>query len=327
MDDIRETSGIGSETPTDGDFGSDFESGLFDGDLENQQSAGQEAGEGAAEGLENQQPGGQQEKPENQPPDKVNSSAGAREGALGQGGTQQEGQPPAEQQQAKLEPVPMTYNGQQILLPAEAVQALRGALGMDPVALLQKGMNYDQKAERELRILDQFATASGMNRAQYLSQLEQMQKAEELKTEIEKVRGEFPEGTPDAALQEIAKNRIASRHAAIQQQAMQETAAVRQMQQRAQAAVQQAKAKSLEKEWDRYEAETGIHTPDKIPSRVMELVQQGKSPMEAHLIYQNEQTKQELEKIQKQQDNRNRSTGSLAGGADEADEFLSGLFG
>ncbi len=327
MDDIRETSGIGSETPTDGDFGSEFESGLFDGDLENQQSAGQEAGEGAAEGLENQQPGGQQEKPENKPPDKVNSSAGAREGALGQGGAQQEGQPPAEQQQAKLEPVPMTYNGQQILLPAEAVQALRGALGMDPVALLQKGMNYDQKAERELRILDQFATASGMNRAQYLSQLEQMQKAEELKTEIEKVRGEFPEGTPDAALQEIAKNRIASRHAAMQQRAMQETAAVRQMQQRAQAAVQQAKAKSLEKEWDRYEEETGIHTPDKIPNRVMELVQQGKSPMEAHLIYQNEQTKQELEKLQKQQDNRNRSTGSLAGGADEADEFLSGLFG
>lgn len=312
MDDIRETSGIGSETQTDGDFGSDFESGLFDGDLENQQSAGQEAGEGAAEGLENQQPGGQQEKPENQPPE---------------GGVQQEGQPPAEQQQAKLEPVPMTYNGQQILLPAEAVQALRGALGMDPVALLQKGMNYDQKAERELRILDQFATASGMNRAQYLSQLEQMQKAEELKTEIEKVRGEFPEGTPDAALQEIAKNRIASRHAAMQQQAMQETAAVRQMQQRAQAAVQQAKAKSLEKEWDRYEEETGIHTPDKIPQRVMELVQQGKSPMEAHLIYQNEQTKQELEKFQKQYDNRKQSTGSLAGGADEADEFLAGLFG
>lgn len=312
MDDIRETSGIGSETPTDGDFGSEFESGLFDGDLENQQSAGQEAGEGAAEGLENQQPGGQQEKPENQPPE---------------GGAQQEGQPPAEQQQAKLEPVPMTYNGQQILLPAEAVQALRGALGMDPVALLQKGMNYDQKAERELRILDQFATASGMNRAQYLSQLEQMQKAEELKTEIEKVRGEFPEGTPDAALQEIAKNRIASRHAAMQQKAMQETAAVRQMQQRAQAAVQQAKAKSLEKEWDRYEEETGIHTPDKIPPRVMELVQQGKSPMEAHLIYQNEQTKQKLEKIQKQNDNREMSTGSLASGADEADEFLAGLYG
>lgn len=312
MDDIRETSGIGSETQTDGDFGSDFESGLFDGDLENQQSAGQEAGEGAAEGLENQQPKGQQEKPENQPPE---------------GGKQQEGQPTAEQQQAQLEPVPMTYNGQQILLPAEAVQALRGALGMDPVALLQKGMNYDQKAERELRILDQFATASGMNRAQYLSQLEQMQRAEELKNEIEKVRGEFPEGTPDAALQEIAKNRIASRHAAIQQRAMQETAAVRQMQQRAQAAVQQAKAKSLEKEWDRYEEETGIHTPDKIPQRVMELVQQGKSPMEAHLIYQNEQTKQELEKFQKQKDNRRMSTGSLAGGTDEADEFLAGLFG
>lgn len=312
MDDIRETSGIGSETQTDGDFGSDFASGLFDGDLEDQQSAGQEAGEGAADGLENQQPGSQQNESENQ---------------------QEEGNPPAETQpktQAQEEQhktIPLVYNGQQILLPEAAVQQLRGALGMDPVTLLQKGMNYDQKAERELRIIDQFAAASGMNRAQYLSQLEQMQRAGELKAEIEKVKTEFPEGTPDAALQEIAQNRITSRHAAMQQKAMQEQAAVRQMQQKAQAAVQQAKAKALANEWGRYEAETGIHTPDKIPPRVMELVQQGKSPMEAHLMYQYEQIQQKLDQIKKQQDNRNRSTGSLAGGADEADEFLSGLFG
>lgn len=312
MDDIRETSGIGSETQTDGDFGSDFASGLFDGDLENQQSAEQEAGEGTADGLENQQPGSQQKESENQQEE---------------GNPLAETQPQTSPQEEQQKTIPLVYNGQQILLPDAAVQQLRGALGMDPVTLLQKGMNYDQKAERELRIIDQFAAASGMNRAQYLSQLEQMQRAGELKAEIEKVKAEFPEGTPDAALQEIAQNRIASRHAAMQQKAMQEQEAVRQMQQKAQAAVQQAKAKALANEWDRYEAETGIHTPDKIPPRVMELVQQGKSPMEAHLMYKYEQSQQELEQIKKQQDNRNRSTGSLAGAPDEEDEFLAGLYG
>ena len=48
----------------DGDFGSDFEDGLFDGDLENQQTAEQDTGEGADGGLENQQPDGQQGEPE-----------------------------------------------------------------------------------------------------------------------------------------------------------------------------------------------------------------------------------------------------------------------
>ena len=164
----------------DGDFGTDFEAGLLGDGLEDQQTAEQNPGEGGADGLENQQPEGQQE----QPPQLV----------------------------------PMTFNGQQIMLPQEAVQQLRGALGTDPVALLQKGMNYDHKAERELRVLDQYAAASGMTRAQYLAQLEQAQQQQELAAELEKARSEFPEGTPDAALQEIAKSRVASKRAAEQQQ-------------------------------------------------------------------------------------------------------------
>lgn len=308
MDDIREASGIDSTTQMDGDFGSDFAAGLLDDGLESQQAAEQETGEGADGGLESQQPDGQQEQPEN-------NQEGGQE-------------PPAEaRQEQPPQLVPMTFNGQQIMLPAEAVQQLRGALGRNPIELLEKGMNYDHKAERELRVLDQYAAASGMTRAQYLAQLEQAQQQAELNAEIEKARSEFPEA-PDAALQEIAKSRVASKRAAEQQQRAQQQAAMQQVQQRAQTAVQEARRKAEIAEWDRYEQMAKVHKPEDIPPRVMELVQQkGMKPIEAHLQYQFEQAQQQNEIQKKDQQNRRQSAGSLTGAGDTADDFLAGLFG
>ena len=306
MDDIRETSGIDSTNITDGDFSTDFEAGLLGDGLEDQQTAEQDPGEGGADGLENQQPEGQQEQPEDK---------------------QQGGQEPPAEARQKQPPqlVPMTFNGQQIMLPQEAVQQLRGALGTDPVALLQKGMNYDHKAERELRVLDQYAAASGMTRAQYLAQLEQAQQQAELNAELEKARSEFPEA-PDAALQEIAKSRVASKRAAEQQQRAQQQAAVQQVQQRAEQAVQEARRKAEIAEWDRYEQMAKVHKPEDIPPRVMELVQQkGMKPIEAHLQYQFEQAQQQNEIQKKDQQNRRQSAGSLTGAGDTADDFLRGF--
>ena len=308
MDDIRETSGIDSTNITDGDFGTDFEAGLLGDGLEDQQTAEQEPGEGGADGLENQQPEGQQEQPENK---------------------QQGGQEPPAEAQQKQPPqlVPMTFNGQQIMLPQEAVQQLRGALGTDPVALLQKGMNYDHKAERELRVLDQYAAASGMTRAQYLAQLEQAQQQAELNAELEKARSEFPEA-PDAALQEIARNRVAAKRAAEQQQRAQQQAAVQQVQQRAQTAVQEARRKAEQNAWAEYGRIAGIGINDEVPARVLELVQkEGMTPVAAHWRYQAEQAQQQNEINKKDQQNRQQSAGSLAGAGDEADAFLAGLFG
>ena len=301
--------GDGGDTGADmdGDFGTDFEAGLLGDGLENQHPAGQDPGEGGADGLENQQPEGQQEQPEDKQ----------------QGGQE----PPAEaRQEQPPQLVPMTFNGQQIMLPQEAVQQLRGALGTDPVALLQKGMNYDHKAERELRVLDQYAAASGMTRAQYLAQLEQAQQQQELVAELEKARSEFPEGTPDAALQEIARNRVAAKRAAEQQQRAQQQAAVQQVQQRAEQAVQEARRKAEIAEWDRYEQMAKVHKPEDIPPRVMELVQQkGLKPTEAHLQYQLEQAQQQNEIKKKDQQNRRQSAGSLTGAGDTADDFLRGF--
>lgn len=326
MDDIRKTSGIecgselrgriglqffaGSEDGSaetgadmDGGFAGETGDDLFDSGLEDQQDAGQETDGSAADGLENQQPEGQEEPPEDE----------------GQGGGPPEGQEP--------EPVRLTYNGQDILLPGAAVQQLRDALGNDPIALLQKGMNYDAKAERELRLLDQYAAASGLNRAQFLSQLERAQTEREIQTETERARREFPEGTPDAALHEIAKNRVAARQAAQRQQAAQQAAALQQTRERAQQAVQQARVRAQELAWERYEQETGIHEEKDVPARVLELVRGGMQPVEAHLRHQNELLQQQARMQAKEQSNRKASAGSLAGAGDEADSFLTGLFG
>ena len=307
MNDIREASGIDSTTQMDGDFGSDFAAGLLDDGLESQQAAEQETGEGADGGLESQQPDGQQEQPEN-------NQEGGQE-------------PPAEaQQEQPPQLVPMTFNGQQIMLPAEAVQQLRGALGRNPIELLEKGMNYDHKAERELRVLDQYAEASGMTRAQYLAQLEQAQRQAELAAEVDKARSEFSEGTPDAALTEIAKSRVAAKRAAEQQQRAQQQAAVQQVQQRAQQAVQEARRKAEIAEWDRYEQMAGVHKPEDIPPRVVELVQkEGMTPTAAHWRYQAEQAQQQNQINKKDQQNRQQSAGSLTGAGDTADDFLRGF--
>ena len=172
----------------DGFNGDDFLAALEgNDDLENQQTAAEGEEETVQDGAENQRAEEQQEEPENQPP----------EG----------GEVPPETVEQPVQTVPLVYNGQQILLPADAVQALTGALGANPVELLQKGMNYDRKAEREMRVLDQYAEAAGMNRQQYLEQLESARNEQLLSAEIEQCRTEFPD-TPDAALKAIAEGRM-----------------------------------------------------------------------------------------------------------------------
>lgn len=156
----------------DGFNGDDFLAALEgNDDLENQQTAAEGEEETVQDGAENQRAEEQQEEPENQPP----------EG----------GEVPPETVEQPVQTVPLVYNGQQIMLPADAVQALTGALGANPVELLQKGMNYDRKAEREMRVLDQYAEAAGMNRQQYLEQLEGARNEQLLSAEIEKCRTEF----------------------------------------------------------------------------------------------------------------------------------------
>lgn len=293
----------------DGFNGDDFLAALEGNDgLEDQQTAAEGAEETVQDGAENQRAEEQQEEPENQPP----------EG----------GEVPPETVEQPVQTVPLVYNGQQIMLPADAVQALTGALGANPVELLQKGMNYDRKAEREMRVLDQYAEAAGMNRQQYLEQLEGARNEQLLSAEIEKCRAEFPE-TPDAALKAIAEGRMASQRAAAAQAAEQQRAQLTAMQQRIDQTVAQARQEANEKAWDEYEVLAGVHKPEDIPPRVMELVQtEGMTPTAAHWRYQSELAQQQVQIEKKNNMNKQMSPGSVAGNeGDTSDPFLRGLLG
>lgn len=276
--------------------------------LENQQTAAEGEEETVQDGAEDQRTEEQQEEPENQPP----------EG----------GEVPPETVEQPVQTVPLVYNGQQILLPADAVQALTGALGANPVELLQKGMNYDRKAEREMRVLDQYAEAAGMNRQQYLEQLEGARNEQLLSAEIEKCRAEFPE-TPDAALKAIAEGRMASQRAAAAQAAEQQQAELTAMQQRIDQTVAQAREEADARAWEEYVSLSGVKSFEEVPKRVLELVQQeAMTPVAAHWRYQAEQNQQAVRIAEKNQTNRQTSPGSVAGNeSDTSDPFLRGLLG
>lgn len=277
-------------------------------DLENQQTAAEGEEETVQDGAEDQRTGEQQEEPENQPP----------EG----------GEVPPETVEQPVQTVPLVYNGQQILLPADAVQALTGALGANPVELLQKGMNYDRKAEREMRVLDQYAQAAGMNRQQYLEQLEGARNEQLLSAEMEQCRTEFPE-TPDAALKAIAEGRMASRRAAEAQAAEQQRAELTAMQQRIDQTVEQAREEADARAWEEYVSLSGVKSFEEVPKRVLELVQQeAMTPVAAHWRYQAEQNAQAVQIEKKNNQNKMTSPGSVQGNeGDTSDPFLRGLLG
>lgn len=283
----------------DGFNGDDFLAALEGNDgLEDQQTAAEGAEETVQDGAENQRAEEQQEEPENQPP----------EG----------GEVPPETVEQPVQTVPLVYNGQQIMLPADAVQALTGALGANPVELLQKGMNYDRKAEREMRVLDQYAEAAGMNRQQYLEQLEGARNEQLLSAEIEKCRAEFPE-TPDAALKAIAEGRMASQRAAAAQAAEQQRAELTAMQQRIDQTVAQAREEADARAWEEYVSLSGVKSFEEVPKRVLELVQQeAMTPVAAHWRYQAELNQQAVRIAEKNQTNRQTSPGSMTGTGEES---------
>ena len=283
----------------DGFNGDDFLAALEGNDgLEDQQTAAEGAEETVQDGAENQRAEEQQEEPENQPPE--------------------DGEVPPETVEQPVQTVPLVYNGQQIMLPADAVQALTGALGANPVELLQKGMNYDRKAEREMRVLDQYAEAAGMNRQQYLEQLEGARNEQLLSAEIEKCRAEFPE-TPDAALKAIAEGRMASQRAAAAQAAEQQRAELTAMQQRIDQTVEQAREEADARAWEEYVSLSGVKSFEEVPKRVLELVQQeAMTPVAAHWRYQAELNQQAVRIAEKNQTNRQTSPGSMTGTGEES---------
>lgn len=292
----------------DGFDESEFLAALEGSDAEDQRGTNEGNEEIVQDGAEDQRAEEHSEEPENQPPEDGENSDAA--------------------QTAAPQTVPFKWKDTEILLPAEAVNALQSALGANPVELLQKGMNYDAKGEREFRLLDQYAEASGMSRQQYLEQLESARNEQLLSAEIEKCRAEFPE-TPDVALKAIADGRMASQRAAAAQAAEQQRAELTAMQQRIDQTVEQAREEADARAWEEYVSLSGVKSFEEVPKRVLELVQQeAMTPVAAHWRYQAEQNAQAVQIEKKNNQNKMTSPGSVQGNeGDTSDPFLRGLLG
>lgn len=292
----------------DGFDESEFLAALEGSDAEDQRGTNEGNEEIVQDGAEDQRAEEHSEEPENQPPEDGENSDAA--------------------QTAAPQTVPFKWKDTEILLPAEAVNALQSALGANPVELIQKGMNYDAKGEREFRLLDQYAEASGMSRQQYLEQLESARNEQLLSAEIEKCRAEFPE-TPDAALKAIAEGRMASQRAAAAQAAEQQRAELTAMQQRIDQTVEQAREEADARAWEEYVSLSGVKSFEEVPKRVLELVQQeAMTPVAAHWRYQAEQNAQAVQIEKKNNQNKMTSPGSVQGNkGDTSDPFLRGLLG
>ena len=155
-----------------------------------------------------EEPGNPQEnepgaEPENPPEGEPGEEGGAGGGEPPNNPQEPEGDKPPE---GNKPPEVATVDVGGARVPADALRAVSQTLGRDAGELIRRGMAYDSKAGRELSILNDFAAMAGMDLTQYLGYLEQARDEQELSTEMEKIRGRYPEGTPDEALRDIAKN-------------------------------------------------------------------------------------------------------------------------
>lgn len=213
-------------------------------------------------------------------------------------------------------------------LPADAVQAVARALGVTPdaaIALVQKGMNYDNKGAREARLLEGLAKGAGMDYNAFLAQAENEQRGLRVQAEMQRVRATLPDGTPDEALRQIAENNLA--------------------QQRAREQIEAAKtrrAQALSTENARIEpfrellrARPEIKGKGDIPEAAWTLIREGVAPLAAVLQAERDEARRQAEEAskalraaQKNNQNRKQAAGSMAtGGAPQADPFLEGLLG
>lgn len=242
----------------------------------------------------------------------------------------QEQQPEAEGEPQEAKPaermVPLVYNGQQTALPESAVLALSRALGgSDVVSLLQKGMNYESRGQREISILDRYAQAGGYDtRAAYLDAMEQQLTQHRIDTEVKRLQEQYP-NTPEEALRPIAERTVGERAAQEKQQAEQ-TARQRQQQEF------QKKGAEMTRPWMEFlRAYPGVD-PKSLDKEFFELVNSGLHPQAAYERQQAERAKAEAEKlkeqikaVEKNSRNRQQTAGSMASDGDKADAFLSGF--
>lgn len=246
------------------------------------------------------------------------------EGEPGAGGGEGGGEPP----EGNNPPQAATVDVGGARVPADALRLVSQTLGQDAGELIRRGMEYDAKAGRELSILNDFAAMAGMELPEYLTYLEQARDEQAVSAEMEKIRGRYPEGTPDEALRDIAKNMVLSRRAQAQQarQAAEQQAAAMQRQ-----AAESERDGAMRREIESFRAaHPEIKGSADVPQEVWDAINASGGTLglnAAFTAYERDQAKAEAEQLreqlaaaQKNQANRAQSMGSMEGaGEDDMD--------
>lgn len=237
--------------------------------------------------------------------------------------TPQESQQPP---QAAQEMVSVAIGNTSIGLPKSAVDALSNALGGNAAEVIRRGLDYDNKGARETALLTRLAEVSGKDLPTFMQEAEQQMIQMQVEREMQNVRAQLPEGTPDEAIRMIARKNVEDAN---------NRRAFEQYQQRQAQAQQAARARQQAVDdkiapWRRYRDQFGITRMDQIPKEVLAYADQGMDPIAAHYRYEAEQAQAQMRQMQaatkKNEQNRQSAVGSMgSSGDDEADAFLSGL--
>lgn len=190
-------------------------------------------------------------------------------------------------------------------------------VGKDEIpTLVQKGLNYDHimseldsmRSGNAYKVLKKAADKEGMSVEQYAKYMLDKEDADTLSGMEAEVRRENP-NLPNAIIKELAEARAAKK-------------------------ANNAKAEessAAEKAWAEALKEYPEMSRDSIPQEVLEAVATGNSPLLAMKNYEISQLKAAQKKSsieEKNQKNKEKSTGSMRGtSADGDDQFIAGLFG
>lgn len=237
-----------------------------------------------------------------------------------------------EEEQAARGYVTLNFGAGAVNVPADAVIAFSQALGQDVTGVIQKGLAYDSKNNREIGILERYAKSARVSLDEYVDFLEKGAEKQEVQMEVNRLRGQYPEDTPDEALEDIAKNVIAQRREAeTRQQQEQQTAmqaqVSQQMAQMRAGEIQQGVAAFMQQHPE-------IRSSADVPQEVWEIMNAPGMTLAAawerwqaqQAQAEAEQLRQQLEIERKNKQNRQQSAGSQQGGGDSHDAFLEGLF-
>lgn len=232
---------------------------------------------------------------------------------------QQVQQPP----QAAQELVSVAVGNTSIGLPKSAVDALSNALGGNAAEVIRRGLEYDNKNTREMALLTRLAEVSGKDLSTFMQEAEQQMIQMQVEREMQNVRAQLPEGTPDEAIRMIAQKNVedANNRRAFQQFQQRQAQA-----QQAARARQQAVNDKVQP-WRDYIQQFGITRMEDIPKEVLAFADQGMNPIAAHYRFQAEQAQAQMRQMQaatkKNEQNRQTAVGSMvSSGGDEKDDFI-----